>query len=104
MLKQCHPVRSPFQEAKTLGRGHEGASNATRKINILIKKKKHPSLIPNVHYLKNKNKKKQKPNPSESRKRVRGSSRWSLDSPTPLEGKRKGAAEREEERNAERDS
>lgn len=38
------------------------------KLIFLIKKKKHPSLIPNVHYLKNKNEKKKKANPSDSRK------------------------------------
>lgn len=95
MLKQCHPVQSPFQEAKTLGRGHEGASNATRKINILIKRK-HPSLIPNVHFLKNKNEEKtnKQAKKQKNKKQIHLTAgkgerkqQTSLDSPTPLEGR-----------------
>lgn len=102
MLKQCHPVQSPFQEAKTLGRGHEGASNATRKINILIKRK-HPSLIPNVHFLKNKNEEKtnKQAKKQKNKKQIHLTAgkgerkqQTELRQPNSSRGKRKGTAER----------
>lgn len=57
---------------------------------FLIKKKKHPSLIPNVHYLKNKNEKRKKQIHLTAGKGGRGKQQMELRQPNSSRRKGKG--------------